>query len=91
MALFLCVILFSLRVADRTLILYEDVGAFGEEDAADLFGLYLDASFVVVPFLNGVASREVRGIDMHLSERVVAEADALITARAKRQGENNEY
>lgn len=91
MALFLCVILLSLRIADRTLILYEDVGALGEEDAAELFGLDLDASFVVVPFLDGVAAGEVRCVDMHLSERVVTKADALITARAKSQGENYEY
>ena len=89
MALFYCIVRLLFDVADRTLILYEDVCSLREEDAADLGGLYLNASFVVVPFLNGVASREVRCVDMHLSEGVVTKADALITARAKSQGKNN--
>ena len=91
MALFSCIARLLFYVADRTLILYEDVCSLREEDAADLGGLYLNASFVVVPFLNGVAAGEVWCVDMHLSERVVTKADALITARAKSQGENNEY
>ena len=78
-------------VADRTLVLYENVRSFGEEDAADLLGLYLNASVIVVPVHDSVASREVRGVDVHLSEGVVAEADALVTAGRECQGENGEY
>lgn len=77
-------------VADRTLVLYENVRSFREEDAADLLRLYLNASVVVVPLLDSVASRKVRCVDMHLSEGVVAETDALVTAGAECQSEYNE-
>ena len=89
MALFIFVVELLFDVADRTLILYEDVCSLREENAADLRGLYLNASFVVVPFFDSVAAGEVRCINMHLSERVVTKADALITTRAKRQGKYN--
>ena len=76
-------------IADRTLVLYENVGALREEDASNLCGLDLDASVVIVPFLDSVASGEVRCVDMYLSEGIVAEAYALVSARAKSHSENN--